>query len=65
MLPEAVATRWKFRELMGATDELAIRGTIGTRGEITREMTVDMTEHSFCKMILACGLLIAARDVLW
>ena len=59
------SSRWKFRELMGTTDELAIRGTIGTRGEITREMTVDMTEHSFCKMILACGLLIVARDVLW
>jgi hypothetical protein len=61
MLPEAVATRWKLRELMGATDDLAIRGTIGPPGE----MTVDMTEHSFCKMILACGLLIVARDVLW
>jgi hypothetical protein len=61
MLPEPVATRWKLRELMGATDDLAIRGTIGTRGE----MTIDMTEHSFCKMILACGLLIVARDVLW
>jgi hypothetical protein len=56
MLPELVATRWKLRELMGAADDLAIRGTIGTRGEITIDTTVDMTEHSFCKMILACGL---------
>jgi hypothetical protein len=65
MLPEAGATRWKLRELMGAADELAIRGTIGTRGEMTIDMTVDMTEHSFCKMILAYGLLIVAKDVLW
>jgi hypothetical protein len=65
MLPEAVATRWKLRDLMGATDDLAIRGTIGTAGEMTIDTTVDMTEHSFCKMILACGLLIVAKDVLW
>jgi hypothetical protein len=65
MLLEAVATGWRLRELMGTTDDLAIRGTIGTPGAMTIDMTVDMTEHSFCKMILACGLWIVARDVLW